>query len=422
MMNAAGRRRAVPALVLLLLGFSAPIPPAAFNCGPHPFLLRPPVDVCPRLLRAAATGGINSSASNPGAQQRGGQGQAVATDGLKSSASNSGAEQQGGRATELAATTPDAWLHLPRVNKSDPSVRRLRATIAYDGKGFYGVQKNRGADGAPLRTILETLESALWPVLGQRAIIVAAGRTDSGVSASGQVVCFDASLSSSPAALADAFNARLPPDLRVRALEAVPPGFDVVRDCRWKRYRYRLPGPDETAALRVVVSHAARTARARQMAAEGGGCAAAQVKQGRRKAPCPPLADVEAMRAAAALFEGTHDFEAFQSKGGDQMGTVRTVFRCSVEERGDGGGFDMVVEGDGFLYKQVRLMAGTLAQVGMGLASPQLVASALESPVEAAGEAAAAGSSRHVGVGPTMPAEWLCLERVEYDQDHSYAV
>jgi len=131
-------------------------------------------------------------------------------------------------ALRCEASAGNAWLHLPRVNKGDPSVQRLRATISYDGKCFHGVQKNRGADGVPLRTILETLETSLWPVLGQRATFVAAGRTDAGVSAEGQVISFDAflleCLASSPpdqqmVALATAFNAHLPPDIRVREVK-----------------------------------------------------------------------------------------------------------------------------------------------------------------------------------------------------------
>ena len=159
--------------------------------------------------------------------------------------------------------------------------RRFRATIAYDGSGFSGVQKNRGADGSELRTVLSTLEASLLPLLEdlknddelddegaphqlrrrRGPTFAVAGRTDAGVSATGQVIAFNAAIplgededssddedessSSTPAGAAglqEALNARLPSDLRIVELRVVPPSFDVGRS-KWKRYRYRLPSP-----------------------------------------------------------------------------------------------------------------------------------------------------------------------------------
>ena len=131
---------------------------------------------------------------------------------------------------------------------------RLRAVAQYDGRRFHGVQKNvRTQDGAPLRTVLLTLEQALWPALGRQVKIGVAGRTDAGVSAEGQVIIFDADTLDGEAAcvsvdgsavrvpdLAGALNAHLPADLQLKRVDVVPSRFDVVR-CRWKRYRYRLP-------------------------------------------------------------------------------------------------------------------------------------------------------------------------------------
>ena len=134
------------------------------------------------------------------------------------------------------------------------------------------------------------------------------------------------------------------------------------------------------------------------------------------------------MRTAAAMLEGTHDMAAYRARGGDQMTSVRTIYSCSIEQRlggadgphgdasgdedrasgrrcGDDGGFDVVVEGDGFLYKQVRIIAGTLVMVGMGLADPGLVSRAIANP-EAAER------------GPVLPPEFLSLEHVEYEEDH----
>ena len=226
---------------------------------------------------------------------------------------------------------------------------RLRAIVRYDGTGFHGVQKNqRTDDGTELRTILSELEQLLWPALDQQVTFRVAGRTDAGVSALGQVVSFDLASRNDqeePATgdealeriqvngaavcvsgLAGALNTCLPSDLQIMEIAAVPRGFDAVRDCKWKRYRYQLPScqpepdgsddddddgdDDERGAtlLKMVASHAARAARQRAAAEEagGGGSVAAAGRPRRRKRRGAPLAitDVEAMCRAAALLEG----------------------------------------------------------------------------------------------------------------------
>lgn len=369
---------------------------------------------------------------------------------------------------------------------------RFRARVRYDGEGFHGVQKNvRTQDGTELRTILSTLEHELRPALGQEVKFTVAGRTDAGVSATGQVVSFDADAVLNDAHqpllrvhgvprrdsdLANALNACLPDDLQLLEIGTVPRSFDVVRDCRFKRYRYRLPpcqpNDDDAQALRIlkmVASHCARASRNRAAAeekeADDGQAALGLEHRGsrkrrrRRKREPLEILDVEAMARAAALFEGTHDFGAFQASRGDQKGTVRTVFRCAVERRkagcenmsrhgsaagGRGGGdgdddsivaqageaYDLVIEGDGFLYKMVRIIAGTLLMVGMRLAPVETVLVALKKERQAgqADDLAASvlGSPqnelrRRGIVGPTLPPEPLCLEHVEYDRDHESA-
>ena len=121
------------------------------------------------------------------------------------------------------------------------------------------------------------------------------------------------------------------------------------------------------------------------------------------------------MSEAAALLEGTHDFGAFQAAGGDQKSTERTIYRCAIEPHADG--YDVVVEGDGFLRHMVRIIAGTLLMVGMGVAPPETVVAALSSSGGDQSQLRRRGI-----VGPTLPPERLCLEWVEYDQDHERAV
>ena len=207
--------------------------------------------------------------------------------------------------------------------------------------------RQRSDDGTELRTILSELEQSLWPALDQQVTFRVAGRTDAGVSALGQVVSFDLASRNDqeePATgdealeriqvngaavcvsgLAGALNTCLPSDLQIMEIAAVPRGFDAVRDCKWKRYRYQLPscqpepdgsddnddgGGDERGAtlLKMVASHAARAARQRAAAEEAGGdgSVAAAGRPRRRKRRGAPLAitDVETMCRAAALLEG----------------------------------------------------------------------------------------------------------------------
>lgn len=341
------------------------------------------------------------------------------------------------------------------------SALRLRCRCRYDGSNFHGVQKNiRTQDGTELRTILSALEQSLWPALKQQVKFHVASRTDAGVSASGQVVVMNVpvldvdegeslfvnvhGVAVHISALADAFNACLPADLQMTEVGPVPDKFDVGRDSRWKRYRYRLPpclpaddDDDGMRVLRMVASHAARAARHRLAELEDGSLTSSPPRRAsrrRRALPSPAITNVAAMEDAAALLEGTHDFAAFTARGGDQKGTVRTIFRCAIEPRngcadsvsvdeasgaGEMDAYDIVVEGDGFLYKQVRIVAGTLLMVGMGLVPPETILIALSSdereggPLgdrDKSGKPMSKGQLRSLGVvGPTLPPERLSV-------------
>ena len=358
-------------------------------------------------------------------------------------------------------------LFLPQASPLQSSQTfRFRARMRYDGANFHGVQKNkRTQDDTELRTILSCLEQMLWPALEQRVRFRVASRTDAGVSASGQVLSFDAESSTncsktkepqltvhgSPvcaSALAASLNACLPSDLQLHEVVVVPRSFDVGRDCLWKRYRYRLPAcPSDDKGMRLLRMVASHTARAAREQAEESDGAPGPSPRRRRRQRGPPLqiVDVPAMSRCAALLEGTHDFTAFQSSGGDQKSTVRTIFRCVVEPRTGTGeactgeeGVDVVVELDGALYKMVRIIAGTLAMVGMGLAAPETVLAALCSePADGLGGVAASAGvgtqaqtmawpkaelRRRGIVGPILPPEPLCLEHIEYDINHESTV
>ena len=310
---------------------------------------------------------------------------------------------------------------------------RIRAIATYDGRNFHGVQKNvRTQDGTELRTILSTLEGSLWPALEQEVKFRVAGRTDAGVSASGQVISFDAEPTAAGAisvrgapvhasALTAALNGCLPSDLQLRSVEIVPREFDVTRDCMWKRYRYSLPAlplaADDHDGLRLLEMVARQAARA-PSESDGAEDGARPGRRRRKAAARQATVDVEAIRRAARTLEGTHDFAAFQASGGDQKSTVRTLYRCAVEPQGDA--VDLVLEGDGFLYKMVRIVAGTLAMIGMGLAPAEIIPAALDPA--GSGSLPKEMLRRHGLVGPTLPPERLCLEHIEYERAHENCV
>jgi tRNA pseudouridine38-40 synthase len=227
-----------------------------------------------------------------------------------------------------------------------------RITLAYDGGGFQGWQRQAGA----ARTVQGVVEDALRRLAGGAAVTVAAaGRTDAGVHAIGQVASFELPRDMAPAAVQAALNGLLPAD--VRALEAAfaPPGFHPRRSAVAKLYRYVLDtGPVRLPTRRLLAGHV------------------------------PWSLNLGAMEEAAALYLGRHDFASLASSGSSVKTTVRTVLRSTVtaiEPSRDEGGRDPVwgipdgqplstlvyeVEADGFLRKMVRSMVGGLVAVGRG--------------------------------------------------------
>ncbi len=252
---------------------------------------------------------------------------------------------------------------------------RYRTTVVYEGTGFYGWQQQPRPDGPPLRTVQGVLKDAMVETFQQRIRVVGASRTDSGVHANGQVAHFDAETRIPWDRMAMALNSRLPDDIEIREVVPVDRRFDAIRSARGKRYRYRIwTGRARPVFLRRVVYAHHR-----------------------------PL-DTEAMAAAAARFVGPHDFAGFATAKDMRASTVRTIFGCRVERDPSGGPeVHIVVEGDGFLHNMVRIMAGTLLEVGEGKRPPRAI------------DALLAGPNRR-RAGRTLPANGLCLERVWYPE------
>lgn len=252
--------------------------------------------------------------------------------------------------------------------------RRRALRLAYDGEGYSGWQLQPGR-----RTVQGELEAALLRLCGEAVRVTGSGRTDAGVHALGQVAHFDDPRGLPPGRLALALNAHLPPDLRVLAAAVAPDGFHARHDARDKTYVYQLhvPGGRDQPAGRAELP----PLRRRTWHSAGGAL------------------DLQAMRQAAALLVGRHDFTALSKRMDDARGTVRSL--RSVRVLRAPHGVRLLVTGDGFLYGMVRLIAGLLLDVGRGRRPaggvPQLLA--------------AADRSRGP---PSLPAHALCLWRVRY--------
>jgi tRNA pseudouridine38-40 synthase len=248
--------------------------------------------------------------------------------------------------------------------------RTLSLTLAYEGTAFAGWQRQPGA-----RTVQAVLEDALGAIEERPVTLVAAGRTDAGVHARGQVASADVDNRLSPAVLIRALNMRLPEDVRVLSVAEENPGFDARRDARGKVYQYTIAlGADPGPFVRRVVWHV------------------------------PQPLDVAAMRQAAAVVVGEHDFSAFRASGGDVRTSVRRLLSSRLVDEGGGPHYlRYQVAGTGFLRHMVRNIVGTLVDIGKGRWPPEEMAAIL------------ASRSRH-RAGATAPAHGLVLVRVVYDR------
>jgi|LFRM01.1.fsa_nt_gb tRNA pseudouridine38-40 synthase len=244
---------------------------------------------------------------------------------------------------------------------------RIRLGISYDGTGYGGFQIQ---DNAP--TIQGELEKALAVIYKQPLRITGAGRTDAGVHALGQAAHYDAPFEIPSSRLPAALNALLPEDIVVFKAEPAAPDFHARFSALRKIYSYTL---DRAAYPQVM----------------------------RRRYSChlPGPFNQDAVREACRLLEGTHDFRAFQATGSPVQYTERTLYRVELVELAGEKLLRLIFEGDGFLYKMVRLMVGSLLRVGQGKLEPAAVSSALE-------------GRRPGAVGPTAPPQGLCLEKVIY--------
>ena len=243
--------------------------------------------------------------------------------------------------------------------------RRWKCVCAYDGAGFGGWQSQPGA-----ATVQDVIERRLAEIFGRALRIHGSGRTDAGVHACGQVFHFDAAWRHGPARLLAALRAGLPPAIQIRSLRAAPAGFHARFSAAGKTYTYDLHLGDPDPFTRPYVWAILR-----------------------------PL-DLAAMKAAAAVLRGRHDFTAFSAmRGGGKEDAVRDLRRLDLARRGRR--VRLTAEADGFLYKMVRSLAGVLVAVGEGRLTPAQVREILD-------------SRRRTPLVQTAPPQGLFLRRVSY--------
>jgi tRNA pseudouridine38-40 synthase len=259
--------------------------------------------------------------------------------------------------------------------KSILQPERFLATIAYDGTDFHGWQRQEPPGLPALRTVQGVLEQAVAVAIGTRVPVMGASRTDAGVHAIGQVAAFTSDTRIPIDRLAMAINSRLPDDVRVRSAELSYPGFDPISDCVSKCYRYSMSHGDHGTDGPLLFERRHVWTTWYEL-------------------------DPQRMRDAAAALVGTHDFAAFAQVNHGRESTVRTIHGCTVLAPAPGRAI-VEVAGNGFLYNMVRIIAGTLVEVGRGRIDASHVRHALQT------------GDRTV-TGPTLPPNGLRLEWVRY--------
>ena len=245
-------------------------------------------------------------------------------------------------------------------------MRRIHMIVEYDGTDYAGWQRQSNA-----MTVQEKLEIALRRLTGEEIVIAGASRTDAGVHAMGQSAHFDTESRIPADKFSYALNTMLPPDIRVVHSHEVSPEFHSRFSTRGKRYRYLFHAAPHACAIgRNTHAHVIY-----------------------------PL-DAELMHKEAQDLVGEHDFAAFAASGSVVKDTVRKIYRADVTR--SSSEICLTVEGSGFLYNMVRIIAGTLIGVGSGKLEPGAFKRAIE-------------TKDRLDLGITAPAHGLTLMEVFYD-------
>ena len=249
-------------------------------------------------------------------------------------------------------------------------MRRIHMIVEYDGTNYAGWQRQSNA-----LAVQQVIEEALSKLTRERIVIHGASRTDAGVHALGQSCHFDTESRIPGDKFSYAVNTMLPPDIRIRFSEEVSPDFHARFSTKGKRYRYLFYDDHHAGALNRF-THAHSIYRL----------------------------DEARMQAEANALIGAHDFAAFAASGSVVKDTVRTIWRADVTRQDHD--VQLIVEGSGFLYNMVRIIAGTLRDIGSGKLQPGALKRAIE-------------TGDRLDLGVTAPAHGLTLMEVFYELPES---
>ncbi len=244
-------------------------------------------------------------------------------------------------------------------------MRNIKLTIEYDGKDFNGWQKQ------PNRLNIQgEIESAIEEITGEKIELFGSGRTDAGVHSLGQIANFKTNSNLPVEKMAIAINSKLKKSIRVKKAEEVSENFHSRYNCHKKKYRYIINNSSQGSAIyRGLEYHV------------------------------PQKLDVEKMKKAIKFFEGEYDFKAFKSSGTSNKNSVRTIYKAEVRQSGE----RIIIEltGNGFLYNMVRIISGTILEVGLGKIKAEDIPNIIE-------------SKDRKRAGKTLPPHGLYLVEVMY--------
>ena len=244
-------------------------------------------------------------------------------------------------------------------------MRNIRLTIEYDGKDYNGWQKQPNK-----LNIQGEIERAIFNIMHEEVDLIGSGRTDAGVHSLGQVANFKTNSNFPIEKMPIALNSQLKNSIVIKKAEEVDERFHSRYNAKNKTYRYIINNSKTGTAIYRNLEY------------------------------CYPFElDVEKMQEAANYFEGEHDFKAFKSSGTSGKNSVRTIYKAEVKK--DGERIIIELTGNGFLYNMVRIISGTLLDVGLGKIKPEEISEIIE-------------SKNRQNAGKTLPAHGLYLVCVEY--------
>ena len=245
-------------------------------------------------------------------------------------------------------------------------MRNIKLTIEYDGKEYNGWQKQPNK-----LNIQGEIERAIQNITGKQVELIGSGRTDAGVHAFGQVANFKIDSDFPIEKMAIAINSQLKKSICIKKAEEAPQEFHSRYNCHSKTYQYIIDNSEQgTAIYRGLTYHVSQKL------------------------------DIEKMQKAVAYFVGEHDFSSFKSSGTSSKSSVRIIYDAKVERNGEK--VIICLTGNGFLYNMVRIISGTLVEVGLNNIKPEDITKIIEA------------KNRQVA-GKTLPPQGLFLMSVKYN-------